>query len=1624
MAHEDFIRLLVQLRARGYTLGVDDVLYATYAVIGNLAELRPDQIAPTLQRLAPVISPVICKTKEEQASFRSDWAEICSFSLPKFEEPEPSEEAAARNEEAEAETRVRKSKRRVAIGAVLLMFALLLVPALFGEQITDLGREVLGLSKVEEERPEPLTEAGTTGVRETADGLRPIPQASVQITRLPSQTETLIDEMPETFKDIPPLPAQGAFVRIAAALDGRMDDIVRYMPVALSLIGLLGILTIFGFRLVVRREQPASWQRRPLRLDALRLDEAIEPMLRSSWYRRAFRDLRGYRQRETNSIDAERSIDRTISQNGLAAFVFDTVPEVIEYMALIERYGTRDHLTRFAESIVDEIQRADIHVETGYFDGSLERVWVPTLGTHPLDLTGLHAQYPNRRLLIFSSSDTILSDLDLSPLPWARGLDLWPGVGLLTSAPAYDWVETDWRLRDQGTPVHSIDSLGLQDLGNALSTGQFTKPLTLLQMPGIPKTFAYNPSIWQSADRPKRGETNRMIDALRTFLGADGFRLLCATALYPILSWEVTLFLASRLLPGWDTESLVIERRVLDICRLPWFRNGIMPAWLRWELMGHLSEDERNMIRRELLCLIEGAQRSEDANAPRIALSEIPEVPPRISTEKIDVFLDAQDPTGGFSDYMFLNTLRGHRPSAYRERQRPWLRTLLDQAVEGRAFIAPVALSACLMLSWVLFAGSLTGWVEQTLRDRRDSVLNHSNSLHELWVLSAGEAASGEKQDYSSRDLTGVSWRPRAYQWLYLDELELTAANLDGARLTNVRLVSAKGIEVKLRGATVEASDLTRVDLQASDLSGSFIEDTILNDARFDRARMTGAVIRQSQAEATQFPFADFRDADLSGSNFSEASFERAFVEGADFSQANLTNASFSNASMQGAILTGADLSGADLAEARGLSQEQLDTACVSPRTRLPVGLIASVLCVDPIVAASSSEDPPTPIVALSPLTPDQLSTPTASSTHADIVASGELSCGVSTGLAGFATPNANGVWQGFDVAICRAVAAAVLGDPRSVKFVPTTSKTRFTALASGEVDLLARNTTWTFSRDVDLRFSFVGVSYYDGQGFMVPKALGVTSARELDGAIVCVQTGTTTELKLANFFRSSNMSYEPLPIETNAEAQSQFLRNACDVYTTDAIDLAATRATLEDPSAYVLLPEIISREPLAPLVRHGDARWATIVRTVLNALIAAEELGVTRENVGTFLQGSDSPELNAMLSAGDALELTPNAMGRAIQAVGNYGEIFEEFIGPETAIGLPRGLNALWRQGGLLFAVPFENRIRLSASDFEVSPTSLDEILTRGRLDCGAFIGRQGFASWSADFIMTGFDADFCRAVSAAIFNDPNRVEFVEIDVMDPVPVDLVAGSVSLGLGATPGGEVLTPILTFFDGTAMMVRRDLGVESGRDLDGANVCVESEPTDQIVLDFHRTSLLVREFFQTHLIGFVPVEVDSPEAAIGSYLSGACDVLVDDASTLAGLRTSFSDFDEHIILPELLSKVPRGPAVGARNERWSDLVWAVATALIEAEQLGVTSGNVDEFAKGTNNPEINRLLGAEGDLGEMLGLQNDWVANVIRAVGNYGEMYDRHLGPDTPLGLNRGLNALWTDGGLLYPMPFR
>ncbi|MGA0235145.1 MAG: amino acid ABC transporter substrate-binding protein [Alphaproteobacteria bacterium] len=315
--------------------------------------------------------------------------------------------------------------------------------------------------------------------------------------------------------------------------------------------------------------------------------------------------------------------------------------------------------------------------------------------------------------------------------------------------------------------------------------------------------------------------------------------------------------------------------------------------------------------------------------------------------------------------------------------------------------------------------------------------------------------------------------------------------------------------------------------------------------------------------------------------------------------------------------------------------------------------------------------------------------------TLSDTIARGVLNCGVNIGVPGFAEQADDGSWSGLDVDVCRSVSAAIFGDADKVAYFPVNSSERFNKLNAGEYDLLSRNTTWTFSRDVDLGLSFQGVNYYDGQGFMVPTSLGVSSAADLDGATVCVQTGTTTELNLADFFADNGISYTPYVVTTAAETNEAYLAGLCDVYTTDASGLAANRTTFPDPSAHVILPEIVSKEPLGPVTRQGDEVWGDIVRWTLNAMIIAEELGITSANAADMAADADaSAGVKRLLGVeggyGAMLGLSDDAFLNALSQVGNYAESFERNVGPDTAVGLERGLNALWTDGGILYAPPF----------------------------------------------------------------------------------------------------------------------------------------------------------------------------------------------------------------------------------------------------------------------------------------------------------------------------------------------
>ena len=315
-----------------------------------------------------------------------------------------------------------------------------------------------------------------------------------------------------------------------------------------------------------------------------------------------------------------------------------------------------------------------------------------------------------------------------------------------------------------------------------------------------------------------------------------------------------------------------------------------------------------------------------------------------------------------------------------------------------------------------------------------------------------------------------------------------------------------------------------------------------------------------------------------------------------------------------------------------------------------------------------------------------------AKSTLESVKAKGFVQCGVSTGLPGFSTAGGDGKWSGIDAEYCQAVAAAVFGDHNKVRYTPLTAKERFTALSSGEVDILNRNTTWTMLRDTQLGITFAGVNYYDGQGFLVSKKLGVSSASEMNGASFCIQAGTTTELNLADFFRSKGMKFTAITYDTSAQSKDGFEQGRCNALTSDQSQLAAIRSQLKNPDSAVILPDVISKEPLGPVVRQGDDQWFKIVRWTHFALLNAEELGVTQANV-TSMKSSSNPGVRRLLGVegdfGVKLGLSNDWALNVIKSVGNYGEVFRRNVGAGSILGLPRGINNLWNNGGVQYAPP-----------------------------------------------------------------------------------------------------------------------------------------------------------------------------------------------------------------------------------------------------------------------------------------------------------------------------------------------
>jgi general L-amino acid transport system substrate-binding protein len=350
-------------------------------------------------------------------------------------------------------------------------------------------------------------------------------------------------------------------------------------------------------------------------------------------------------------------------------------------------------------------------------------------------------------------------------------------------------------------------------------------------------------------------------------------------------------------------------------------------------------------------------------------------------------------------------------------------------------------------------------------------------------------------------------------------------------------------------------------------------------------------------------------------------------------------------------------------------------------------------------LAACGPSRAPEPAPAEGPAKPAQVAAttykPAASATLAAVRRRGYLACGVHPGLPGFAFPDVRGHWRGFDVDVCRAVAAAVLGDANKVRFTPITAQDRFSLLQKGDIDLLSRNTSWTFARDAGLALDFAVVTYYDGQGFLAPKALGLTSAEELSGARICVQTGTASEGNLADYFRARGLNFKPVPADSEEEARRLYETEACDAFTADISALAASRSVMNNPNAHVILPDVISKEPLGPVVRQNDPAWADIVRWTVNALVLGEELGLTSKTVEQARETASDPETRRLLGVdgdlGPLLGLDKDWAYQAIRQVGAYHEVFRRDVGADSPLKLDRGLNALWNapRPGLLYAPP-----------------------------------------------------------------------------------------------------------------------------------------------------------------------------------------------------------------------------------------------------------------------------------------------------------------------------------------------
>ena len=656
----------------------------------------------------------------------------------------------------------------------------------------------------------------------------------------------------------------------------------------------------------------------------------------------------------------------------------------------------------------------------------------------------------------------------------------------------------------------------------------------------------------------------------------------------------------------------------------------------------------------------------------------------------------------------------------------------------------------------------------------------------------------------------------------------------------------------------------------------------------------------------------------------------------------------------------------------------------------------------------------------------------------------GRVICASRNDVPGLGYLDERGNPIGFDIDLCRAVAAAVLGDPNAIEIRPITAAEREPVIRSGEVDMLVRTITWTTWRDATWG-NFAETMLYDGQGFMVNRDRGLSSAMDLNGATVCVVGGTTLELDLEEFSLRNHLNIKPLTLEDYDAALSAYQRGRCDALTRHRLWLAALGSSFLNPDAHVILPETISEEPMGPVVPHGDDQWFDIVKTVMGILIYAEAYGVTSGSVPIAATGDFRIDRLFGLEASfgqESLGLSQTVAQEVIKAVGNYGEIYDRNLGP-GGIGLPRdnGRNALWAdapcndcpKGGQIYSAPMGYWVRGSSGSMSQKTSSvsrLSQVRERGKLICASRNDVPGFGYLDDRGNNVGFDIDLCRAVAAAVLGDPNAVEIRLISVSEREPVirsgevDMLVRTVTwtMARDADWGNFAQTML---YDGQGFMVNRGQGLSSAMDLDGATVCVTGGTTLELNLE---------EFSHRNQLNIKPLTLEDYDAALSAYQRGRCDALTDDRSWLAALGSSFLNPDVHVILPETISEEPLGPVVPHGDDQWFDIVKTVMGILIYAEAYDVTSGSVPIAA--TGNVQIDRLFGLASSFGfgqESLGLSQTVAQDVIRAVGNYGEIYDRNLGPGG-IGLPRenGRNALWADapcddcpkGGQIYSAPVR